>query len=86
MHPETASPPQPSTPRVTYRQVRFERTAGSTEILLVRHGESAEADSGRSPFPLVDGPGRPELSPLGRRQADALARTARGPRDRRAST
>ncbi len=55
-----------------YRQVRFERPSDATEILLVRHGESAEADLAR-PFPLLDGRGDPPLSDLGRLQAAALA-------------
>ncbi|MCU1491910.1 MAG: histidine phosphatase family protein [Acidimicrobiaceae bacterium] len=55
----------------TYRQVRFERPPGSTEILLVRHGESAIADPER-PFLLVEGRGDPELSPEGREQAERL--------------
>ncbi|HUZ22044.1 MAG TPA: histidine phosphatase family protein [Acidimicrobiales bacterium] len=60
-----------SAPR-TYRQVRFEHAPGSTEILLVRHGESAVADPG-NPFTLLDGRGDPELSPEGCVQAEALA-------------
>jgi probable phosphoglycerate mutase len=55
-----------------FRQVRFERPGGATEILLVRHGESAVADLER-PFPLLDGRGDPPLSELGRRQATLLA-------------
>jgi len=51
-----------------YRQARFEPPEGSTEILLVRHGESEPANPTR-PFPLVDGRGDPALSPLGRQQA-----------------
>ncbi len=56
----------------TYRQVRFERPPESTEILLVRHGESAIADPAR-PFRLLEGRGDPELSPEGREQAGQLA-------------
>ena len=51
-----------------YRQPRFERPQGATEILLVRHGESRPARPG-DPFPLVDGQGDPELAEEGRRQA-----------------
>lgn len=51
-----------------YRQPRFERPPGATEILLVRHGESRPARSD-DPFPLVDGQGDPELAAEGRRQA-----------------
>lgn len=55
-----------------YRQVRFRRPAGSTEILLVRHGESEAADPLR-PFPMVEGRGDPPLSSLGRQQALLVA-------------
>jgi len=51
-----------------YRQYRFQRPPGGTEILLVRHGESQPARPG-DPFPLVDGHGDPELSVEGREQA-----------------
>lgn len=62
-----------------YRQVRFETPSGATEILLVRHGESAEADP-ENPFPLLDGRGDPPLSELGRAQADSLAARLAGER------
>lgn len=78
-HPEPASPGAagPDGDRRTYRQVRFQRGDRSTEILLVRHGESAIADP-EHPFELLDGRGDPELSPEGRAQADAVcARLAR---------
>lgn len=55
-----------------YRQHRFTRPAGATEILLVRHGESRPATPGE-PFPLVDGHGDPELSEIGRVQAMRVA-------------
>jgi probable phosphoglycerate mutase len=55
-----------------YRQHRFTRPAGATEILLVRHGESRPATPGE-PFPLVDGHGDPELSEIGREQAMRVA-------------
>jgi len=51
-----------------YRQSRFTRPPGATEILLVRHGES-RAHTPDEPFPLVDGHGDPELSDLGHEQA-----------------
>lgn len=54
-----------------YRQHRFERPSGATEILLVRHGESEPAREGTS-FPLVDGHGDPALHPHGRAQAERL--------------
>jgi 2,3-bisphosphoglycerate-dependent phosphoglycerate mutase len=52
----------------TYRQHRFTPPPGATELILVRHGESAPAVVGQS-FDLVDGHGDPELSPEGREQA-----------------
>lgn len=66
-----------TTPRhrigVEYRQVRFQPPPGSTELLLIRHGESVPARPGE-PFPLVDGHGDPELSPQGRHHAECVAR------------
>ncbi len=62
-----------------YRQIRYTPPSGATEIVLVRHGESAEADLAR-PFPLLDGRGDPELSELGRRQAEAVAERLAGER------
>lgn len=56
----------------TYRQVRFERPPDSCELLLVRHGESADADPAQ-PFPLVSGRGDPPLSKNGTEQAERLA-------------
>ena len=56
-----------SAPR-TFRQHRFTPPPGATELILVRHGESAPAVAGES-FDLVDGHGDPELSPEGREQA-----------------
>jgi len=67
---ETAQ--DPGRAKRLYRQIRFEPPTGATELLLVRHGESEAADPGR-PFPLVDGRGDPELSPLGRTQAVLIA-------------
>jgi probable phosphoglycerate mutase len=55
----------------SYRQVRFERPPSATEIVLVRHGESADALANET-FDLLDGRGDPELSPIGRRQAVAV--------------
>jgi 2,3-bisphosphoglycerate-dependent phosphoglycerate mutase len=54
-----------------YRQHRFAPPPGSTEILLVRHGESAPARPGE-PFALVGGHGDPPLAPEGRWQAEQL--------------
>jgi probable phosphoglycerate mutase len=55
-----------------YRQFRFQRPPGSTELVLVRHGESAPARFDR-PYPYRDGHGDPELAPQGREQARKLA-------------
>lgn len=51
-----------------FRQPRFSRPRGATEILLLRHGESRAATVD-DPFPLVGGQGDPELHPNGRDQA-----------------
>lgn len=59
-------------PGTEFRQVRFRRPPGATDILLIRHGES-EAVRPDVPFPLVDGLGDPELHPDGRAQAEAVA-------------
>ena len=63
--------PTPDESPKAYRQMRFRRPPGSTELLLIRHGESEPMVPGR-PFPLVDGHGDPELAPEGREQADQL--------------
>jgi probable phosphoglycerate mutase len=55
-----------------YRQFRFTLPPGATEILLVRHGESAPAREDR-PFPLVDGQGDPPLAEVGEQQALRVA-------------
>lgn len=55
-----------------YRQHRFHRPPGATELLLVRHGESEAAVPGR-PFPMVDGHGDPALAPEGLEQAELVA-------------
>jgi probable phosphoglycerate mutase len=55
-----------------FPQTRYAPPPGATDLLLVRHGESAPlpADGG---YPAVDGHADPELSPTGRRQALLLA-------------
>ncbi len=60
-----------------YAQARFRRPPGSTELLIVRHGESEPADPAR-PFPLVDGQGDPALAPAGRAQAALVAERLAG--------
>ncbi len=54
--------------RRVFRQHRFTPPPGATELVLVRHGESAPAVVGER-FDLVDGHGDPELSLEGREQA-----------------
>lgn len=61
----------------TYRQHRYRRPEGATELLVVRHGESEPAVPG-SPFPLVDGHGDPALAPEGREQARHVAERLAG--------
>ncbi|MGB0112880.1 MAG: histidine phosphatase family protein [Ilumatobacteraceae bacterium] len=55
-----------------FPQSRFTPPPGSTEILLVRHGESAPHVEGES-FGLVDGHGDPPLAPDGVEQAELAA-------------
>jgi probable phosphoglycerate mutase len=54
-----------------FRQPRFTPPAGATEILLIRHGESAPARMDEL-FPLVDGHGDPPLAPDGQVQAQMV--------------
>lgn len=58
--------------RREYRQTRFRRPPGATEIFLVRHGESDAVVAGRE-IPVVDGHDDPALAPEGRRQALRVA-------------
>lgn len=53
------------------RQIRFAPPPGATQVVLVRHGESAPHRPGQL-FDLVDGHGDPPLSELGRWQADRV--------------
>jgi 2,3-bisphosphoglycerate-dependent phosphoglycerate mutase len=55
-----------------FSQEPFTGPPGSTEILLVRHGASADAVEGDS-FELLEGQGDPPLSETGRRQAELVA-------------
>jgi 2,3-bisphosphoglycerate-dependent phosphoglycerate mutase len=55
-----------------YSQRAFTRPPGATEIVLIRHGASADAIPGQ-PFDLIDGHGDPPLSPVGEQQAQAVA-------------
>ena len=73
-HPDGATTPPVASRIATkqYRQTRFRRPPGSTELFIVRHGESEPLVPG-NPFPLVDGHGDPALAPEGRAQADRVA-------------
>lgn len=62
-----------------YRQERFQPPPGATDILLVRHGESAPARPDE-PFALVDGQGDPELAQDGVAQAQRVADRLAGER------
>jgi probable phosphoglycerate mutase len=55
-----------------YAQRAFTPPPGATEVVLIRHGASADAVPGER-FPLTDGHGDPPLSPLGEQQAHAVA-------------
>lgn len=54
------------------REHRFAPPTGATQVLLIRHGETMPADP-EVPFPMVDGQGDPELSAIGRGQAEMVA-------------
>ena len=54
------------------RQFRFRLPPGATDIILVRHGESAPAHLD-APAPRVDGRSDPALDPQGRKEADLVA-------------
>ena len=58
----------PAAETTTFEQHRFELPPGATELVLVRHGQSAAYVDGR-PVPLVAGQGDPPLSELGAGQA-----------------
>jgi 2,3-bisphosphoglycerate-dependent phosphoglycerate mutase len=55
-----------------YRQYRFSPPPGATDLILVRHGESAPARLD-APFPLVEGRSDPPLDPRGRAEAELVA-------------
>ncbi len=65
----------------TFSQRPYVGPPGSTELLLVRHGASADSVEGEA-FELVEGQGDPALSEVGRHQAEQVARRlARDPFD-----
>jgi len=67
------APMAPDPELTELRQVRFYRPDGATDILLVRHGESAAVHPD-VPLPLMEGQADPDLHPDGRDQAEAVAR------------
>ena len=70
-----------NTEPVEYAQKPFAAPPGATEILLVRHGQSAAFRPGE-PFALVDGQGNPPLTDHGHWQAEQVgARLATTPID-----
>jgi probable phosphoglycerate mutase len=70
-----------ATPPRSFSQRPYAAPPGSTELLLIRHGASADSVEGEA-FELVEGQGDPPLSEVGRRQAEQLAlRLAREPLD-----
>jgi 2,3-bisphosphoglycerate-dependent phosphoglycerate mutase len=60
-----------------YRQVRFALPAGATDLLVIRHGESAPARED-TPAPTRDGHSDPALDPVGVAQAEHLAERLAG--------
>ena len=72
-----APAPLPSVPAMSsaenaFPQTRFAPPPGATDLLLVRHGESAPLPAAGQ-YPVIDGHADPELSPEGRVQAGLLA-------------
>lgn len=55
-----------------YRQYRFSPPPGATDLLLIRHGESAPARFD-APAPTRDGQADPDLDPRGRDEARRVA-------------
>jgi probable phosphoglycerate mutase len=54
-------------------QARFQMPAGATQILLVRHGESAAVVPGEA-LPQLGGQADPPLASIGRREAEIVGR------------
>ena len=57
----------------TYAQNFYEPPPGASQVLLIRHGQSAPFDPDR-PFDLIDGHGDPHLTELGHHQARLVGR------------
>lgn len=62
-----------ATVSATYAQRFYQPPLGSSQVLLIRHGQSEPYVPGR-PFPLVDGRGDPKLTELGHFQAELVGR------------
>jgi probable phosphoglycerate mutase len=60
------------TPARSFSQRPYVGPPGSTELVLVRHGASADSVEGET-FELVEGQGNPPLSEMGRHQAEQVA-------------
>src|SRR6266540_4653830 len=60
-----------------YPQRPFAVPSDATEVILVRHGASADAVAGES-FVLIDGHSDPPLSPVGEEQARTVAQRLLG--------
>jgi 2,3-bisphosphoglycerate-dependent phosphoglycerate mutase len=60
------------TPARSFSQRPYVGPPGSTELVLVRHGASADSVEGET-FELVEGQGNPPLSDMGRHQAEQVA-------------
>src|SRR5436190_1707205 len=67
-----------SAPR-EFRQIQFVAPSGSTELILVRHGESEAVREGE-PVPLVDGHSDPALHDDGLIQAERVGARLAGER------
>ena len=65
-------PPSAAVPSESYPQGLFVPPPDATELILVRHGASADAVPGES-FELIEGQSNPPLSPAGEAQARAVA-------------
>lgn len=61
----------------SFHQTRFQPPAGSTEVILVRHGASAAFTPGED-FAMLDGQGDPPLAPDGLRQAELVGERLAG--------
>ena len=68
----SAPPPAATAAGAKVAEYRFKLPADATEMFIVRHGASADAVPGE-PYPFRGGWSDPELSPVGREQAERIA-------------